>query len=314
MNTSREQAANTREEAVHIREEAVSAELPEQEELFSTLKEANQQLILASLLTQEQSAEAVRAKASAEAATCEAEENARELLRVAEFRERLMGVVGHDLRNPLCAIEMGIDLMLAQELDSRSTQIMVRVRNSARRMSGIISAVLDLTAAHLGGGLPVVRKPTDLEELCRGIVEELELGRVGPADFTVQFTGDLNGVWDPERLEQVVSNLAGNALQHTAPGSIITVEGTDEGAFVSLSIHNRGAAIAADALPFIFEAFRRGHSEAASTGHLGLGLYISKQIVAAHEGTLEVRSTADEGTTFTMRLPRSLPGEVALVL
>ena len=313
---AREDAASTREESLHLREEVLVAQEPEKDELFSSLREANEKLMLSSLATQEHSEEADRAKASAEEAAREAEQSARELLRVAEFRERLIGVVGHDLRSPLSAIQMGADLILREDdLNPRNTQLMVRIQNSARRMADIISAVLDFTAAHLGGGLPLKRNPTDLAELCRTIIEELELGHTGPADFKCQFTGDLKGVWDSQRLAQVVSNLAGNALQYAAPGSMISVQGSDDGDEVTLSIHNEGLAIPADVIAFIFEPFRRAaQTRADDGGHLGLGLYISKQIVVAHVGSLEVRSTADEGTTFTMRLPRSPPAEAALVL
>jgi signal transduction histidine kinase len=181
------------------------------------------------------------------------------------------------------------------------------VRNSAHRMAGVISQLLDYTRTQIDGGLPLELAPTNLEAVCREVLEELQLARGAEARFQCEYSGDLDGVWDAERLAQVVSNLAGNALEHGAEGAPIRLRARDEGAEVSLAVSNRGRPIPPDVLPFIFEPFRRARPAEVSAGGvrgLGLGLYISRQIVLAHGGTIDVRSNEREGTTFSIRLPR----------
>ena len=218
------------------------------------LQEANEKLVLANLRSQELREEAELAQAGAEKTARELEESERELRQVAEFRERLLGVVGHDLRAPLQAISMTADVLLRRDdLDAGTEQAALRIRKSASRMAGIISQLLDFTRAHLGGGLPLSPKPVNLEAICRPIIEELEIGRAPSPAFTCEFTGDLNGTWDAERLAQVVSNIAGNAVQHGARGMPISILAKDEGATVLLAVSNQGNPIPPDVLPFIFD-------------------------------------------------------------
>ena len=113
----------------------------------------------------------------------------------------------------------------------------------------------------------------------------------------------MTGTWDPDRLAEALSNIAGNAVEHAAPGTPVVVRAHPEGDEVVVEIINQGDPIPADVLPFIFEPFRRGKRERSATGNLGLGLYIAKQIVLASGGTLDARS-AGGTTTFVMRLPR----------
>ena len=161
----------------------------------------------------------------------------------------------------------------------------------------MIAQLLDLTRARLGGGFPIEPKPSDLRDICRNIVEEFG------ATIHLEIEGDLTGTWDPDRLAEALSNIAGNAIEHAAPGTPVVVKAHPEGAEVVVEITNQGEPIPADLLPFIFEPFRRGKREKSATGNLGLGLYIAKQIVLADGGTLDARS-ADGTTTFVMRLPR----------
>jgi signal transduction histidine kinase len=167
-------------------------------------------------------------------------------------------------------------------------------------MTRMISQLLDLTRARLGGGFPLEPKPTDLGEVCRNVVEEFE------APIQLEVEGDVTGTWDPDRLAEALSNIAGNAIEHAAPGTTVAVKAHADGPEVVVEISNRGEPIPADVLPFIFEPFRRARQERSATGNLGLGLYIAKQIVNAGCGTLAAYS-ADGGTTFLMRLPRHAP-------
>jgi signal transduction histidine kinase len=164
-------------------------------------------------------------------------------------------------------------------------------------MSRMIVQLLDFTSTRLGGGFPLEAKPTDLREVCREDIEEL------PATFRLEIDGDVSGIWDPDRLAEALSNIAGNAAEHAAPGTAVVLGVHPEGPEVVVEITNQGDPIPPDLLPYIFEPFRRGQQETSTTGNLGLGLYIAKQIVLTSGGTLDVRS-AGGSTTFVMRLPR----------
>ena len=227
-----------------------------------------------------------------------AEESERELRAMAEFREMFIGILGHDLRNPLAAIKMAAGLLQrSEQFGEQDKQAVALISNSARRMTRMINQLLDLTRARLGGGLPLELKPTDLREVCRSIVEEFE------AAIRLEVEGDVTGIWDPDRLAEVVSNIAGNAIEHATPGTVVVVKARANGEQGIVEISNQGTAIPPDVLPFIFEPFRRGRQrQKSATGNLGLGLYIARQIVLSHGGTLEA-SSAFGTTTFVMRLP-----------
>lgn len=202
-----------------------------QRDIMAMLREANEKLILAALHSQELTEQAEQARARAEQIARDLEASERELRHVAELRERLIGVVGHDLRNPLHSISINAEMLAKWTgLDEATAQTAIRrIRSSAGRMSAIISDLLDFTRAHLGGGIPLRPRPVNLEAVCRTVLEELQVGRVTAAKFRCQFVGDLDGTWDGERLAQVISNLAGNAIEHGAPGDPISIEAKDGG-------------------------------------------------------------------------------------
>ena len=255
-------------------------------------REANERMVGATIRAQELTVEADAAKARVE-------ESERELRAVAEFREMFIGILGHDLRNPLGSIQMAAGLLLGHgHLNEEDANIAARIIRSSQRMSRLISQVLDLTRARLGGGLPIEREPTDLREVCQNVVDEFE------ATVQLEAEGDVTGTWDQDRLAEVLSNLTGNAIEYAARGTAVIIKARADGAAVVVEISNQGPPISADVLPFIFEPFRRANQRAKSaTGNLGLGLYIANQIVLSHGGTLDAHS-ADGSTTFVMRLPR----------
>lgn len=259
------------------------------------LLEANQHMVRATIQAQELTE-------NVEAALKRAEASERELRVVAEFREMFIGIVGHDLRNPLGAISMATGLMLRRgNLDPEAEKQLARIIRSSQRMSRMISQLLDLTRARLGGGFPLQPKPTDLRELCRSVVEEFG------AAIHLETEGDLTGTWDPDRLAEAISNIAGNAVEHATPGTAVVVKAHGDSGEVVVEIINQGDPIPSDVLPFIFEPFRRARQhEVSTTGNLGLGLYIAKQIVNSGCGTLAAYSV-DGTTTFLMRLPREPP-------
>ncbi|HEX8819308.1 MAG TPA: GAF domain-containing protein [Archangium sp.] len=229
-----------------------------------------------------------------------------ELRRTAEFRERFLGIVSHDLRNPLNAILLSANtLMHSDSVIKQHLKTTRRIATSAERMARMIADLLDFTRGRLGGGIPVTPRPADLRHICRHVVEELEL--VHP-ERTVRLRtrGDFQGEWDPDRVAQLLGNLGKNALDYSRADSIVDFVLHDEGDTVRVEIHNEGAPIPAEQLPHIFEPFRRATVDGGrpSTSGLGLGLFIVHQIVRAHGGTIEARSTEAEGTTIGVRLPR----------
>jgi signal transduction histidine kinase len=271
------------------------------DKLIVDQREANEQMIGATIRAQELSIEADAAKERAEGIE-------RELRAVAEFREMFIGILGHDLRNPLGSIGMAAALLLRRgHLDEQDAATAARIIRSGQRMTRMVTQLLDLTRARLGGGLPIEPKPTDLREVCRNVVEEFE------ATIRLEVEGDVTGTWDHDRLAEVVSNLTGNAVEYAAPGTLVLVKAQADETEVVVEISNRGDPIPEEVMPFIFEPFRRARKrEKSATGNLGLGLYIAQQIVLSHGGTLGAHS-ADGTTTFVMRLPRCSPlrpGEV----
>ena len=258
-------------------------------------REANAQMVGATIRAHEVADEA-------DAARERAEEGERQLRAVAEFREMFIGILGHDLRNPLGAIVLSAATLLRRDrLDEQDAKTVARIIRSSQRMTRMITQLLDLTRARLGGGMPIDPKPTDLREICGNVVEEFD------APIQLEVEGDMTGTWDEDRLAEVLSNLAGNAAEYAASGTDVIVRAHADGPEVVVEITNQGEPIPADQLPFIFEPFRRGKPRAPSkTGNLGLGLYIADQIVRSHGGTLHAHS--DDGTTtFAMRLPRLAP-------
>ncbi|HEX8702845.1 MAG TPA: ATP-binding protein [Myxococcaceae bacterium] len=232
-----------------------------------------------------------------------------ELRRTAEFRERFLGIVSHDLRNPLNSISLSANMLLREEeLPARSRKTAGRITQSAERMGRMISDLLDFTRGRLGGGIPLTRRPGDLRQICRPVLEELGMGGPG-SPLRLSTEGDFQGEWDADRLAQLVGNLVKNALDYSPQGSPVTVSLSDEGTWIRLEVHNHGESIPPEVLPRLFEPFRRGMREGEESQHsgLGLGLFIARQITQAHGGTLEAHSTQEDGTTFRVRLPRAMP-------
>jgi PAS domain S-box-containing protein len=270
-----------------------NARLYEDARLLTTdLREANQQMVNATIRAQELTEEA-------EAANARTAESERELREIGEFRDRFIGIVGHDLRTPLTSIGLtALSLLRHGHLDEQATKRVDRIVSSTERMAKMISQLLDLTRARLGGGFSFEPMPTDLRKVFQGVVEEFEV------PIQLEFEGDVTGTWDADRLAEAVSNIARNAVEHALPGTPVVVKARGEGPVVVVDVSNHGEPIPADVLPFIFEPFRQARKhEKTSTGNLGLGLYIARQIVHSGSGTLVAYSTEGK-TTFSMRLPR----------
>lgn len=221
------------------------------------------------------------------------------------MKDLFLGTVSHDLRNPLNAIVLGAQLTV-RDADCGVPAHGVRakkIERAARRMEGMIEDILDLTRGQLAGGIPVSPVPTNLGEVCRTVVDECRLAQP-EREVRLDASGDLRGQWDPHRLGRVVSNLVGNALEHSRE-TVVQVKVTDEGERVVLEVHNGGAPIDPAVLPTLFEPFRRGDGQRKG---LGLGLYIVREIVQAHGGAVHATSKPDDGTTFTVTLPKTFSG------
>lgn len=225
--------------------------------------------------------------------------------RVDESRELFLATLGHDLRNPLNAIVVSSQLLSRSgQLDEEHTHIASQMSGFAKVMTGMIHDLLDFTRTRLGAGMPVAAARTDLRNLCRDVLDEFRAAR---PDRSLRFEscGDTSGEWDAARLRQVVSNLVANALQHGGEATPVEVIARGEESDVFLAVRNQGLPIASAALPTIFDPFVRAPEGAAKHRRgVGLGLYIARQIVIAHGGSIVVTSDETTGTVFTVRLPR----------
>jgi PAS domain S-box-containing protein len=229
-----------------------------------------------------------------------------ELAQAVSFRDRMMAILGHDLRNPLGAVLAAVGL-LRQESSSLPASLVTGVKlieRAARRMSEMIATLLDFSQIRGDHRLPVSIGPADLAEVSRAVIDEL---RTAHPDRTIELRveGDARGLWDAARMGQVISNLVGNALAHAAADAPVSVAIEADGGELTLRVHNYGPVIATDLIPKLFEPFRRGLAKPTGAERgLGLGLFIVKQIVLAHGGEVRVESTPAAGTSFIVRLPQ----------
>jgi PAS domain S-box-containing protein len=225
-------------------------------------------------------------------------------VRVEQAREQFIGILGHDLRNPLAAILMAVEVL--REIPEPYAATVARIARSGHRIEAMIRDLLDFARGRLAGGIPIAPRPCDLQTVCRRVVEEVQQAH---PDRAIRFEaeGDLRGEWDADRVEQVVSNLVANAITHGT--GIVRLTARDDGDEVVTTVHNDGRPIPAAVLPILFEPFTRPapETEGARSNGLGLGLYIASEIVHAHGAAISVTSTASQGTTFTIRWPRSVP-------
>ncbi|PKN95131.1 MAG: sensor histidine kinase [Chloroflexi bacterium HGW-Chloroflexi-6] len=227
--------------------------------------------------------------------------------RINRSRQLFLAILGHDLRNPLIAIRMGARLVSQTNADPISIEALAMIDTESEAMAKLINDMTDFASTLLGSTMPLHCEPVDLQMLCREVVDGF---RATHPQRTLHFNprGDLTGNWDAARLRQVISNLLGNALQHGSPKGPVELSAASEGSTVVLRVHNEGEPIPPEALPTLFDPLvRYATVESAfqrAPGSIGLGLYIVREIVNANGGTITVDSTAQQGTTFTVRIPR----------
>jgi signal transduction histidine kinase len=221
-------------------------------------------------------------------------------------RELFLGILGHDLRNPLGAISGLAELQLRAKTFERNVQFASQILSSARRMSHIIDDLIGLARVRLGSGIAITPTSCYMRRICTSAVEEMRA--IYPKRiFQLDCDDELPGEWDEIKLSQVLSNLLGNAVQHGAINSPITVTAKSGKNGIEVEVHNHGAVIPSNTILKLFDSFFQGGLDESAddsySNSLGLGLYISKEIIQAHGGTIEARSSDDEGTTFIVRLP-----------
>jgi len=229
----------------------------------------------------------------------------RHLDEIGAFREELIGIISHDLRDPLNTIGLAAQLLVQYEnLGEAETELARKITRSASLATRLVAQLLDLTRARLGSGLPIDPRLIDMNDVCRQIIDETELAHPD-RPLRADLVGELTGMWDRDRVYQMLVNLVGNAVRHGELHSSITLRVEGGESEMVIDVINRGDPIPPAMLPTIFDAFRQGRTDVRSrTRGLGLGLFISQQIARAHGGSIAVTSSEREGTQFRVRLPR----------
>jgi signal transduction histidine kinase/ActR/RegA family two-component response regulator len=230
----------------------------------------------------------------------------KELAKANEFQQLLLGIVGHDLRDPLSVIVAVGSQLLKRTVDQREAKNIERVLRSAQKANRIITDLLDVTHVRVTGQMPVTKQRVDVCRLLQEIVDDARVQHP-EVELVSRAGGSAQVDCDPVRLSQLTTNLINNALTHGEQGAPIRVELHVGPSDIDLSIHNRGSAISPDLLSVIFDPFKQGSQNQrrrGAFGGLGLGLYIVDQIARAHGGRVVVRSTETTGTTFAVTFPR----------
>jgi len=232
--------------------------------------------------------------AASEAALLDARETA-------ELRDQFIAVLGHDLRNPVAAIQAGAGLLAARPLDDTARGIVDQMQASTARMSRLINDVLDFARGRLGGGLPLAhRAGVELGTVLETVVDELRAAHAD-RDIRLDLALDRPVDCDPDRIGQLLSNLVANALTHGSPDAPVQVAARAGADGFTLSVTNAGPPIPEAARRRLFQPFSRPAADTPRPG-LGLGLYIAARIAEAHHGTLAVTSDAGQ-TCFTLTMP-----------
>jgi PAS domain S-box-containing protein len=226
----------------------------------------------------------------------------------AAFEQQLIGIVSHDLRNPINAIGIAAALLSQRgKLDAVQAKAVARIVSSSDRARRMLRDFLDFTQARTSGRIPIAPQPANIRDIARQVFEEVHVSHLDRA-ATIEHAGEEEGTWDPDRIAQVIGNLLSNAFQHSTTDDAVALRTRGDRDEVVIEVQNAGIPIPTGDLARLFLPFERGNGIGPSTERsVGLGLYISKEIVAAHRGTISVRSTAGEGTVFTVRMPRFLP-------
>lgn len=218
------------------------------------------------------------------------------------FAEQMVGIVSHDLRNPLSAIQMSAHLLARGELTANQRTVLGRINNSTGRAQRMIADLLDFTQARIGAGLALSRSQVQLHRLVSDSLEELATTFPGrQIEHLTQGSGECSV--DPDRLIQLIGNLVGNAIAYGAPDRPVRVTSACSADLATVSVGNEGDPIPPALLGTLFEPMVRGADGGVSQG-VGLGLFIVRAIARAHDGDVKVTSSRDDGTVFTVHIPQ----------
>jgi len=221
----------------------------------------------------------------------------------AVFAEQMVGIVSHDLRNPLSTIQMSTAVLSRGDATPNQQRVLGRIARATERAGRLIGDLLDFTQARLGKGIAVSPKPIDLQAVIADAVDELAQAFSGRRLKHVrEGEGSCNA--DADRLVQLVGNLVANAMTYGTPDAPVTVLSTVGESTFTIAVHNEGTPIAQDVLPDLFTPMTRGADEANAGRSVGLGLFIVGEIAKAHGGRVSVVSTAEAGTVFSAIFPR----------
>ncbi|MBW6425704.1 GAF domain-containing sensor histidine kinase [Rhizobium sp. XQZ8] len=218
---------------------------------------------------------------------------------LAELREHFIAVLGHDLRNPIAAVDAGTTRLLKEGWTDRSPLVLKLMKSSLSRMTGLVENVMDLARARLGGGISTVLVEADLVLTLANVVEEVRVAHPERQILT-RFELPATTAVDHQRVAQMVSNLLSNAVTHGDPEAPVEVSAHIDGGALVVSVRNGGRQIPPESIARLFLPFKRGDDRSGVQG-LGLGLYIASQIAQAHNGRIDVRSDEHE-TCFTFRM------------
>jgi signal transduction histidine kinase len=225
--------------------------------------------------------------------------------RRSELEALLIGIVSHDLRNPLGVVTMAASLLLSQELTETQRKLAHRIEAAGRKSARLISDLLDFTVVR-GAGIQISPEPSDLHDVVAQAVEDLHATWPGRT-IAHDRVGEALTHIDQARVEQIAVNLIGNALQHSPATSTVRIETTGDVDSVTFSVRNEGRPISGELIAQLFAPLRRGGNAGYRRGSIGLGLYIAQHLVEAHGGSIDVASNEADGTCFRVRLPRFRP-------
>ena len=227
---------------------------------------------------------------------------------LAKSRETFLAILGHDLRSPLGALAGALHILSQPASDAQRAKASAAGTNSVSAMSRMISDLLEYTRARLGKGIPITPGKANLEKLCQTTVNEVSLVYPQTA-FRFEAAGRLDGIFDGARMHQVVSNLLNNAVQHGKGGRPVLLRVHGDDSVLRLEVNNQGVPIPRELLETIFDPLVQIPTEGADargSTNVGLGLFIAREIVVAHGGTIVASSSAEAGSTFTIELPRAV--------
>lgn len=225
-------------------------------------------------------------------------------------RQTFLAILGHDLRSPLSSILMSASILLKSEgLKVEQSDFAIRIKRNVSTMSRMINDLLTYASAQIGREIPILKEAANMDNICRTSLDEVQSANPD-AILHFESSGDLSGHFDPARFQQVLSNLLNNALKYGESGSPVILAARSEAESITVQVKNSGNTIPSESLEIIFNPLIQLSSDKSNpnprlTDSIGLGLFIAREIVKGHNGTVDVKSSDKDGTVFTVKLPRN---------